>query len=169
MTWLFAASWPGRKRRHRLLTRGGGCFPGSLSGAKHISTVPFLYRHVHKWHHLSRNPDPWSGLSFHPVEAAIYLSSMWAALAIPQWWSPAVHTGFRWGLLLFPLVTHHGYDDGTMARFHHAHHTLTNYNYGGWPAWDWLCGTLAPEEKSLACRRRGEALRLPSEGPRRGV
>ena len=34
-----------------------------------------LYKTVHKVHHQSFNPDPFSGLSMHWVESAIYFSS----------------------------------------------------------------------------------------------
>lgn len=32
----------------------------------------WLYRNVHKVHHVSHDPNPLSGISFHPVEGAIY-------------------------------------------------------------------------------------------------
>jgi len=34
----------------------------------------FMYKHVHKVHHRSKNPGPWSGLSMHPVEHLLYYS-----------------------------------------------------------------------------------------------
>ena len=34
-----------------------------------LHVVPWLYRHVHKYHHQSFNPDPLSGLSMHPLES----------------------------------------------------------------------------------------------------
>eukprot|EP01065_Artemidia_motanka_P032202 TRINITY_DN39237_c0_g1_i1.p2 TRINITY_DN39237_c0_g1~~TRINITY_DN39237_c0_g1_i1.p2 ORF type:complete len:256 (+),score=69.95 TRINITY_DN39237_c0_g1_i1:56-769(+) len=124
-----------------------------------LHAVPVLYKNVHKWHHLSPNPDPWSGLAFHPVEGAVYLSSMLVAFAIPGYWTPFLHDSFRWASLLFPLLTHHGFDDTFVARYHYLHHALTNCNYGGWPGWDWLCGTLASDEagrKALVNARRAK-------------
>ena len=42
--------------------------------------VGWLYKNVHYAHHQSRNPGPWSGLNFHPAEAAIYFSAYCLAL-----------------------------------------------------------------------------------------
>ena len=36
--------------------------------------TPFLYKHVHSVHHNSINPSPWSSLSMHPVESALYFA-----------------------------------------------------------------------------------------------
>ena len=33
--------------------------------------LPWLYKNVHKYHHESYNPDPFSGLSMHPIESAV--------------------------------------------------------------------------------------------------
>jgi len=40
-----------------------------------LHASPWLYKHVHKEHHESFNPDPFSGLSMHPIESTIYFSS----------------------------------------------------------------------------------------------
>lgn len=56
-----------------------------------LHAVPWLYRHVHKFHHESFNPDPWSGLSFHPIESAIYFSSLFVGPVLPAtMWTPMV-------------------------------------------------------------------------------
>eukprot|EP01051_Picozoa_sp_SAG22_P019656 SAG22_NODE_3699_length_1569_cov_1.721769_1_plen_355_part_00 len=34
-----------------------------------------LYKYIHSLHHKSYNPGPWSGMSMHPVETAMYFSS----------------------------------------------------------------------------------------------
>jgi len=33
-----------------------------------ILHIPILYKYIHKTHHLSFNPEPFSSLSMHPVE-----------------------------------------------------------------------------------------------------
>jgi hypothetical protein len=33
--------------------------------------IPAVYSVVHRLHHLSRNPGPWSGMSMHPIESAV--------------------------------------------------------------------------------------------------
>jgi Delta7-sterol 5-desaturase len=38
--------------------------------------VPFLYRRVHSLHHRNINVGPWSGLSMHPIEHALYFTSV---------------------------------------------------------------------------------------------
>lgn len=69
-----------------------------------LHEVPFLYKHVHKIHHESRNPDTFSGLSFHPVESVMYFSSMLSFLLMPQplW---AYHV-MRFALILSPIGGH---------------------------------------------------------------
>merc|ERR1712137_403521 len=48
-----------------------------------IHVVPVLYSHVHKVHHYARNPDPWSGMSMHPLEHALFFSAMLLCLVVP--------------------------------------------------------------------------------------
>jgi len=110
---------------------------------------PFLYRHVHKIHHESYNPDCWSGLSFHPVEGVLYFSGLLlcTVLPIPYY----VFFGQKLGVLLFPANGHLGYElplDSDLAKevlgslHHYIHHTKFNYNYGSpSPFWDIVCGT----------------------------
>ena len=38
--------------------------------------VPFLYKPMHSLHHRNINVGPWSELSMHPVEHAIFLGSV---------------------------------------------------------------------------------------------
>ena len=45
--------------------------------------VPFIYKHVHSLHHRNVNVGPWSGLSMHPVEHLLYLSSLLIHLCSP--------------------------------------------------------------------------------------
>ena len=51
---------------HRLLHAWGTTWVPDLGA--------WLYRHVHSLHHESKNPTAFSGISMHPVEAALYLS-----------------------------------------------------------------------------------------------
>ena len=37
--------------------------------------TPWFYKSVHKTHHESYNPDPFSGLSMHWFESAVYFSA----------------------------------------------------------------------------------------------
>ena len=94
---------------------------------------------------------PLSGLAFHPLEAALYFSSLpLMAALVPM--TAALYAAAKWGLLLSPVLTHCGFSawvgDAAAARggkdpmaAHHAHHRLGTGNFGGVLPWDWLCGT----------------------------
>ena len=101
--------------------------------------VPVLYRNIHRVHHESYNPNPFSGLSMHAAESAIYFSAApMLALVAPLW----VFRALVLGLLVFPLNGHIGYgswaDDDANHYLHHARFTV---NFGSSPLWDRLCGT----------------------------
>lgn len=51
---------------HRLMHKWGTTWVPDIGA--------WLYRHVHSLHHESKNPTAFSGISMHPVEAALYLS-----------------------------------------------------------------------------------------------
>lgn len=106
----------------------------------------WLYKHVHKVHHESSNPDPWSGLSFHPIEGALYFSSLLIVLVAPlKRWEFEL---FRIGLLVAPIFGHIGFgiESFPWGYDHYIHHSKFNYNFGSglFPyngIWDNLCGT----------------------------
>ena len=106
--------------------------------------VSFLYNHVHQVHHHSRYPNTFSGLCFHPVESLIYFSQLGIFVARPD--LSAWRHLFKWGTILMPVATHHGFDDtriGGHSTFHHAHHVRVVGNFGGLHAqWDRIFGTL---------------------------
>ena len=108
--------------------------------------VPALYRRFHALHHRNVNIGPWSGLSMHPVEHALYLTTIcihWVVVSHP------IHLIFH---LLYQTVgaamTHTGYEDllirdkrrlalGTF--YHTLHHRYYECNYGNqempWDRW----------------------------------
>jgi len=114
-----------------------------------LHAVPFLYRRVHSVHHQSRNPNAFSGLCFHPIESLVYFSQLGIFALCPG--LCAWRTLFKWGTILMPVTTHHGFDDsflGGHSTFHHAHHVRVVGNFGGLhPLWDRVAGTLLPEGK----------------------
>jgi lathosterol oxidase len=108
--------------------------------------VPFLYNGVHALHHRNVNIGPWSGLSMHPVEHLLYLSSLLIHCVIP---SHPIHLFFH-VIYLAPgaAMTHTGYEDllikdkrklalGTF--YHQLHHRYYECNYGNqempWDRW----------------------------------
>ena len=108
--------------------------------------VPLLYRKVHSLHHRNVNIGPWSGLSMHPVEHFLYLSSLcihWFVASHP------IHLIFH---IIYQgpgaAITHTGYEDllikdkrrlalGTF--YHQLHHRYYECNYGNqempWDRW----------------------------------
>lgn len=97
---------------------------------------PF-YHWIHKVHHNNVNPGPWSSLSMHPVEHALYFSVSLIHLILPS--SPLhvlytlQHAGFG------SIVGHIGFDKvvtgddkamDTHAYTHYLHHKFFEVNYG---------------------------------------
>jgi len=65
--------------------------------------VPFLYRYVHFIHHESREPTPFSGYSFHAVEAAlVFANEVLVCFLFPM------HSGFHRAYHLFMSLVHCG-------------------------------------------------------------
>ncbi|CAM9305968.1 unnamed protein product, partial [Ectocarpus fasciculatus] len=99
-----------------------------------------LYAAIHKYHHESFNPDPFSGLSMHAVESLIYFSSAFSlSLFVPLWMGRLMFVG----QIIFPLEGHAGF--GTWSREetvnHYIHHSKFEWNFGSSPLWDKLIGT----------------------------
>ena len=97
----------------------------------------WLYKHVHAVHHRNINVGPWSGLSMHPVETAIYLSVVMVHLVLP---SHPLHIVFHisW-YAMGPCATHCGFEAISIAGgkyprlgdfFHQLHHRFFECNYG---------------------------------------
>ena len=100
----------------------------------------WLYKSVHKIHHESYNPDPFSGLSMHWFESAVYFSSApIMALVTPLYMFHALAIG----LIIFPLEGHWGFGnwDNEGSINHYIHHSKFNWNYGSSPMWDHIMGT----------------------------
>jgi len=108
-----------------------------------------LYRLAHSLHHRNDNPGPWSGLSMHPVEHAIYLSSVLIHFLML---SHPLHILFHmhWNTL-GAATSHVGFEAIivrgrrllTLGSFHHQiHHRLVDCNYGNpYMPWDRWLGT----------------------------
>jgi sterol desaturase/sphingolipid hydroxylase (fatty acid hydroxylase superfamily) len=96
---------------------------------------PPLYKYVHSLHHANVNPGPWSGLSMHPVEHALYFSSVLIHLIVP---SHPIHVLFHQVHVgLSPAQGHTGFDKivagdqalNTHAFAHYLHHKYFEVNY----------------------------------------
>ena len=102
----------------------------------------FIYLNVHKIHHESQNPTPYSGHSMHIVESTIYfLSSLSFAYLFnaPHWMFRLLHKA----LILFPLEGHAGFGSWNRedSHNHYLHHAFFEKNYGSSPLWDHIFGT----------------------------
>ncbi len=105
-----------------------------------------LYQRVHALHHRNTNVGPWSGLSMHPIEHLIYLSTILIHFIVPS--TPLLITFHLMYFTLSAATTHTGYQ-GILLRgklvlplgtFHHQlHHRYFTCNYGGlevpWDQW----------------------------------
>ena len=96
-----------------------------------------LYRWVHSLHHRNVNVGPWSGISMHPVEHAIYFSSMLIHLVVPS--HPVLIMFHGYMLALSAIFGHTGFHEMLLGKsrrvmlghFHHQlHHRYFECNYG---------------------------------------
>ena len=97
---------------------------------------PPLYRIAHSVHHRNTDTGPWSGISMHPVEHAIYFASLVIHLVLP---THPMHLVFHlYWLALGPAISHSGYQGvsfngkllwATGSFFHQLHHRYFECNY----------------------------------------
>ncbi len=128
---------------------------------------PPLFRRVHALHHRNVNVGPWSGLSMHPVEHLIYLSTVLIHWVVPT--SPLFIIYHLQYFTLTAATTHTGYQGIViggkvvlpLGTFHHQmHHRYYECNYGGleipWDHWtgSFHNGTDASHLAFLQRRRR---------------
>ena len=129
-----------------------------------------LYRMAHALHHRNDNTGPWSGLSMHPIEHLLYLSSILIHAALA---THPLHILFhmQWNTL-GAAVTHTGFETATfrdrpllfLGSFHHQlHHRYYDCNYGNpYMPWDrWLGSNHDGTAQATADlqRRRRERMR----------
>lgn len=100
---------------------------------------PPLYRTVHALHHRNVNVGPWSGMSMHPVEHVLYLSSALIHLFVA---SHPIHFIFNLQQKAFLAASSHtGFESITFGAkkdsglkigdfFHQLHHRYFECNYG---------------------------------------
>ena len=129
-----------------------------------------IYQRVHALHHRNTNVGPWSGMSMHPLEHLIYLSTVLIHFVIPS--TPLLiafhlmyftlsaattHTGYQGiivgGKLVLPLGTYH----------HQLHHRYVTCNYGGleipWDEWTGSYHDGTPEaHQAFLAKRKSKAL-----------
>jgi lathosterol oxidase len=117
----------------------------------------WLFKHVHRAHHLSHNPSPWAAYAFSPFEALIQGAYVpLVILVVP------VHELALFAFLVFMIVRNvvghagvelfpRGFVRGPLRGLsttttHHAmHHRRSDVNFGLYfPWWDWVMKTTHP-------------------------
>jgi Delta7-sterol 5-desaturase len=116
--------------------------------------IPFIYKKVHRIHHLSINPTPWTAFSFHPFEAIIsvlFLPPL--VFLIPL--HPFALFAFLTYMNIINVMGHLGFEtfskkfmNSNLGKYHNTatnhdyHHQYSNYNYGLYfSVWDRIMGT----------------------------
>ncbi len=105
-----------------------------------------LYQRIHHLHHRNTNVGPWSGLSMHPLEHIVYLSTILIHFIVPS--TPFLIAFHLMYFTLSAATTHTGYQGVVingklvlpLGTFHHQlHHRYFTCNYGGlempWDQW----------------------------------
>jgi sterol desaturase/sphingolipid hydroxylase (fatty acid hydroxylase superfamily) len=126
--------------------------------AHRLMHTRWLFKHVHRAHHLSHDPSPLTANAFHPVEAlleAAIAPMILLVLPVP----PVTLFVFQMWAMLFNIYGHLGVElwPAWLARspfgrlvitttHHHQHHRLTKWNFGLYfNVWDRVFGTNHPE------------------------
>jgi lathosterol oxidase len=106
----------------------------------------FLYKHVHSLHHLSRDPTAFSGISMHPMESAIFFTTMplYALLGA----HPIVVMHAQIYNIVVAMIGHESFGaPSTGGHDHWIHHQLIDCNFGGtFVPLDYLFGSFARDE-----------------------
>jgi len=116
---------------------------------------PILYKYVHRVHHLSTNPSPWTAYAFHPLEAIIEAGIIpIIAFTLPV--NPPALGLFLLFQFFFNVYGHLGFEllpskfhKSSIGKWistgtaHNQHHQHFHGNYGLYTLiWDRLFGTL---------------------------
>ena len=138
---------------------------------------PPLYRGVHRLHHRNIHIGPWSGLSMHPVEHLIYMSSVLVHFIIPS--HPVILLVHLYSRCLGPAFSHAGFEKLLVkdtavvdaADFHHQlHHRFFECNYGTVDApWDRWFGSFHDGSDEATVRIREQRRRCEGRSRVDGV
>ena len=110
------------------------------------TTIPdvgaWLYKVAHSVHHTSRNIQPMSGISMHPIEGIMYESATLLPLLFMH--HPIMINFIKIDLNYSAVLGHDGHEyPGHGDWFHLIHHMKIKGNYGSPNApFDWLFGTV---------------------------
>lgn len=123
--------------------------------------LPMLYKYVHRIHHQSTNPSPWTAYAFHPLEAIIEAGiAPLIAFTLPV--NRYAFTLFMIFQLGYNVYGHLGYEiipkawrESRLGQWlntstaHNDHHHYFKGNYGLYTRiWDRLLNTVAKEKEN---------------------
>ncbi len=123
--------------------------------------VPAIFKLMHKTHHLSHNPTPWSAFSFHPLEAIVSIGIIPIIIfLIPV--HPFALFAFITIMIIINVAGHLGYEtfpqkfiESRLGKWqntstnHNIHHEQFKFNYGLYfTFWDRLMNTYNPQKSS---------------------
>jgi Delta7-sterol 5-desaturase len=117
-----------------------------------------VFRLVHRVHHLSTNPTPWTAYAFHPLESVVQAGAVVLIIfVVPM--HPLALVAFQVISTAINVYGHSGYElyprdwpQHWLGRWintsvaHNAHHATAKHNYGLYFLfWDRWLGTLDPD------------------------
>ncbi len=139
---------------------------------------PRLFRHIHRLHHKSHNPSPWTSYSFNTGEAVLNAIYLPIGLFLIPSSGPAILI-FLVHMMLRNAIGHCGYelfpswrsgrpvfDWLTSVTHHDLHHAQAGWNYGLYFTW-W--DRLMETEHPLYHEKFAEAVRKPLDGSALGA
>ena len=112
----------------------------------------FLYKHVHSLHHKAKDPSAFSGISMHPVESALFFTTMPIACLLGL--HPIVMLHAKFYNISAAMLGHESFGGpSTGGHSHWLHHKLVDCNFGGSHIpLDWLCGSHVRDEAEFERR-----------------
>jgi lathosterol oxidase len=138
-----------------------------------------LFKVMHKVHHLSHDPTPWTAYAFHPLEAVVEAAIAPVLIVLLPVHPLALFT-FATIQMTYNVLGHLGYELYprwfmktplkvvlNTTSHHHQHHQKTNWNYGlyfNW--WDRLMGTNHPDYEAAFEENVGPAPERAPSGER---
>jgi len=122
--------------------------------AHRLMHKPWMYKHVHGVHHLSKDPTPWAAFAFHPLEALVEIAFVpmiifilplhFSSLLILSMWMIVFNVMGHLGFELFPQgFIRNGFVNWVnTSTNHNMHHKYITSNYGLYfNVWDKLLKT----------------------------
>lgn len=110
--------------------------------AHRLMHKPWMFKHVHAIHHLSKDPTPWAAFAFHPLEALVEIAFVpmiiftvplhFTSLLIVSMWMIVFNVMGHLGFELFPkgFIRNNFVNWVNTSTNHNMHHKFITSNYG---------------------------------------